>query len=355
LTSHYSFKAFVIFSKIIWKGFSVESEDSIIISIRGVNLVFAVAALLTLLSGVLSGVGHSLQRRSLDSLPELTPIAFFQKHIKLLFAIFTTPLWLLGGFLAVCGALLRWQAFSGADVILLKPLTNVNILVVVVICVWLWGEHIGHFEWIGIGSLLAGVVMLSYAAEERVVVTYDLAWYIISTILSLVFVILLISLGSRSKSSAKDKELFFALGAGILYGIATIFLKAMTVEVLQVLGFFQILNPLCIIILITRMSFWLYVVSSVVAYFLLQCAYSRRRASVALPVNNSLSTFVPIVIAVLVFGDVLFIPFDGLLIFPFSFLRIIGIIAVLAGIIMLRRFQTEFSPTQSPNGSLEKE
>ncbi|MFX1563868.1 MAG: DMT family transporter [Promethearchaeota archaeon] len=311
-------------------------------------MVFAVAALLTLISGVFSGIGHSLQRRSLDALPELTPRAFYQKHIRLLFAIFTTPLWLLGGFLAVCGALLRWQAFSGADVSLLKPLTNVNILVVVVICVLFWGERIGRFEWIGIGSLLAGVVMLSYAAEERVVVAYDVSWYIICSIVSLVFVGLLVALGSSKTSSSHDKELFFALGAGILYGIATIFLKAMTVEVLQVLGFFQILNLVCIFTLITRASFWLYVISSVVAYFLLQCAYSRRRASVALPVNNSLSTFVPIVIAVLVFGDVLLIPLGGLLVFPFSYLHLIGIAMVFVGILMLHRFQADTSLSQKP-------
>lgn len=339
----------------VWKSFSAESENSIPVSFRGVKLVFAIAALLTLISGVFSGIGHSLQRRSLDGLPELTPRAFYQKHIRLLFAIFTTPLWLLGGFLAVCGALLRWQAFSGADVSLLKPLTNINILVVVVICVWFWGEQVGRFEWIGIGSLLAGVVMLSYAAEERVVVSYDVSWYVVSTIVSLVFVGLLVTLGSGKRRSAQDKELFLALGAGILYGVATIFLKAMTIEVLQVLGFFQILNLLCILVLITRTSFWLYVISSVVAYFLLQCAYSRRRASVALPVNNSLSTFVPIVIAVLVFGDVLFLPLDGFLVFPISFLRLIGIAAILAGIILLRRFQTDSPSTQMPTESSEIE
>ncbi|MFX1562993.1 MAG: DMT family transporter [Promethearchaeota archaeon] len=317
-------------------------------------MVFAIAALLTLISGVFSGIGHSLQRKSLDGLPELTPRAFYKKHIRLLFAIFTTPLWLLGGILAVCGALLRWQAFAGADVSLLKPLTNINILVVVIICVWLWGEQIGRLEWIGIGSLLAGVVMLSFAAEERVIVSYDIFWYVTSTIISLVFVGLLVALGSSQRRSAHDKELFFALGAGILYGVATIFLKAMTIEVIQVLGFFQILNLHCIFVLITRMSFWLYVVSSIVAYFLLQCAYSRRRASVALPVNNSLSTLVPIVIAVLVFGDILFLPLDGFLVFPFSYLRLIGIITVLAGIILLRRFQTHSSIVQNFKESSEK-
>jgi multidrug transporter EmrE-like cation transporter len=138
----------------------------------------------------------------------------------------------------------------------------------------------------------------------------------------------------------------FAISSGILYGIATIYLKAMTIEVIQVLGYFSVLDPLSIIILVTRPSFWLYFLSSIIAYFLLQCAYSRRRVSVAFPVNNSLSTLVPIIIAVLVFGDSLLILFNGFIMFPISYLPIIGIIAILIGIILLRRFQG--SPTQSP-------
>ena len=143
------------------------------------------------------------------------------------------------------------------------------------------------------------------------------------------------------------------MSAGILYGIATIFLKAMTLEVILILGGFNILDPSSLLVLATRLSFWLYLSSSVIAYFLLQCAYSHRRASVAFPVNNSLSTLVPIIIAVLVFGDLLLIPVNGLLVFPFSYLRIIGIVAVVLGILLLRRFQnhtTKLSPV-SEQGS----
>lgn len=321
------------------KAFSFPVKKGSQIIHKGCGLVLAIAAFLTIISGILSGIGHSIQRHSLDSLPELTPRTFYQRHIRLLFAIFTTPIWLLGGVLAVAGALLRWQAFSGADVSLLKPLTNINILVVVIIGVILLGEKINLTEWAGIAALLLGVLVISLVAEEHVVIAYNLPWFIISSIICLLLVGFFILIGSQLGRSTREKELFFALGAGTLYGIATVFLKAMTIEVIQILGYFNVLNPLVLLVLISRGSFWLYVLSSVVAYFLLQCAYSHRRASVAFPVNNSLSTLVPIIIALLVFGESLLFPIGGILIFPFSYLRIIGIIAIVLGVLLLRRFQ----------------
>lgn len=299
-----------------------------------------IAAFLTLISGILSGLGHSVQRRSLDALPELTPRALYQRHIRLIYAILTTPLWLFGGILSVLGGLLRWQAFSVGEVSILKPLTNINILVVVLIGVLYLGERVGHWEWGGIAALLGGVVILSIAVEASPTVTYNLPWYISTTIICFFLVIVFALIGSRLHRSTREKELLFAMSAGILYGIATIFLKAMTLEVIQILGGFNVLDPTSLLVLATRLSFWLYLSSSVLAYFLLQCAYSHRRASVAFPVNNSLSTLVPIIIAAVVFGDLLLIPINGFLIFPFSYLRLIGIIAVILGILLLRRFQS---------------
>ena len=317
--------------------------------------LISIAAILTLVSGILSGIGHSIQRYSLDKLPELTPRAFYKHNIRLLLAIFTTPIWLLGAILSVSGAFMRWQAFSMGDVSFLKPLTNINILIVIIVGVLFLGEIIRRFEWIGISSLLIGVFVLSFFAQERFLDTYNLFWYILSTLVCFALVILFTLIGSQLQRTAQEKELMFAISSGILYGIATIYLKAMTIEVIQVLGYFSVLDPLSIIILVTRPSFWLYLTSSIVAYFLLQCAYSHRRVSIAFPVNNSLSTLVPIIIAALVFGDSLLILVGGVIFFPISYLPIIGIIVILLGIFLLRRFQgqpsspvLEATPFESP-------
>ena len=301
--------------------------------------MFVIPALLTLISGILSGIGHSIQRYGLDALPELTPQTFYRRHIHLLLTIFTTPLWLLGGILAVSGAVFRWQAFSMGDVSQLKPLTNINILVVVIVGLLFLHERVGRYEWIGISGLLAGVFILSISAEERIIDVYNLPWYLTSTIVCLILVAVFGFIGSQLGRTSREKELFFAMSAGTLYGIATIFLKAMTIEVIQVLGYFYILDPVSLFVLVTRGSFWLYLSSSVVAYFLLQCAYSHRRVSVAFPVNNSLSTVVPIIISVVVFGDLILIPVGELLLFPYSFIRIIGIATIIIGVLLLRRFQ----------------
>ncbi len=313
--------------------------------------VLAIGALLTLLSGILSGIGHSIQRYGLDFLPELTPRTFFQRHIHLIITLLTTPLWLLGGILSVSGAVLRWQAFSMGDVTLLKPLTNINILIVVIVGVIFLHEKIGRAEWIGISGLLAGVILLSIFTQERIIDTYYLPLYLLSTIICIILVSAFVFIGSKLDQSSREKELLFAISSGILYGIATIFLKAMTIEVIQILGYFNVFDPLALLTLITRISFWMYVISSVIAYFLLQCAYSHRRVSVAFPVNNSLSTLVPIIIAVFVFGDTLLILINGFVIFPLSYLPIIGIIAILISIILLRQFQgtTTQTPLDTPH------
>ena len=231
------------------------------------------------------------------------------------------------------------------DVSLLKPLTNINILIVVIVGVIFLHEKIGRAEWIGISGLLTGVILLSIFTQERIIDTYNLPWYILSTVICIILVSAFVFIGSQLDRSSREKELLFAISSGILYGIATIFLKAMTIEVIQILGYFNVLDPLALLLLITRISFWMYVISSVIAYFLLQCAYSHRRVSVAFPVNNSLSTLVPIIIAVFVFGDTLLILINGFVVFPFSYLPIMGIIVILIGIILLRRFQGKETQT----------
>ncbi len=315
--------------------------------------VISIAAILTLLSGILSGIGHSIQRYGLDKLPELTPRAFYQRHFHLFFALFTTPIWFFGAILSVSGALMRWQAFSMGDVSFLKPLTNINILIVIIVGVLFLGEIIRRFEWVGISALLIGVFILSLFAQERFIDSYNIYWYVISTVICFALVITFALIGSQMNRTTRDKELMFAISSGILYGIATIYLKAMTIEVIQVLGYFSVLDPLSLLILVTRPSFWLYVSSSVIAYFLLQCAYSRRRVSVAFPVNNSLSTLVPIIIAVLVFGDSLLILISGMILFPLSYLPLFGIITSLIGIFFLRRFQGQPAPAALDTKPLE--
>jgi uncharacterized membrane protein len=241
---------------------------------------------------------------------------------------------------------MRWQAFSTGDVSFLKPLTNINILIVIVVGVLFLGEMIRRVEWLGISALLIGVFTLSLFAQERIIDTYNLFWYALSTVICVILVLLFVLIGSRETRTPHEKELFFALGSGILYGIATIYLKAMTIEVIQVLGYFSVLDLLSLLVLVTRPSFWLYLISSIIAYFLLQCAYSTRRVSVAFPVNNSLSTLVPIIVATLVFGDSLFLFINGMILFPLSYFPIFGILAVLFGIVLLRRFQG--SPSSTP-------
>lgn len=301
--------------------------------------MFSLAVILTLISGILSGIAHSFQRKSTDTMPELTPRAFYRQHLGLLKVILTTPLWWLSGILAVMGALLRWQAFAFADISLVKPLVNINILVVLVLCVGVWNEKVGKWEVSGIFSLLAGIVLLSMFAEDRPVFSFNSAFLLLSALACFLIVGCFLFMGSKDEGSLKDKELFFALSAGLLYGTASIFLKAMTIEVWQILGFFQIFDFSVITTLLTRWTFWVYVVCSVVAYFLLMCAYSRRRASIAIPINNSLSTIIPILLAIPIFSDAILLPLEGVIVFPYSFLRLFGILTVLVGVILLRRFQ----------------
>jgi hypothetical protein len=295
--------------------------------------------ILTLVSGVFSGVGHSLQRKSTDQMPELTPRVFYQQHLGLLKVILSTPLWWLSGILAVIGALLRWQAFAFADISLVKPLVNINILVVLALCVGLWKEKIGKWEFTGIVSLLTGIIFLSVFAEDRLVYSFNVAFFLLSALGCFLIVGGFLYLGSKKERRSRDKELFFALSAGVLYGIASVFLKAMTVEVWQILGYFQIFDFSVIITLFTRWTFWGYAICSIAAYFLLMCAYSRRRASIAIPINNSLSTVIPILLAIPIFGDAVLLPLEGHIVFPYSFIRLFGILTVLIGVFLLRRFQ----------------
>jgi len=66
-----------------------------------------------------------------------------------------------------------------------------------------------------------------------------------------------------------------------------------------------------------------------------QVTLSQGRSAVAIPLITSLSVFIPMVAAIFVFGEMMLLPINGQMIFPISYLRVIGTVMILAGTVIL--------------------
>ena len=84
----------------------------------------------------------------------------------------------------------------------------------------------------------------------------------------------------------------------------------------------------------TSITFLMIFFMEISGFILKQLAFIKGRASVIIPITSSLSIIIPIIAAIIVFGEPLIVV-DQVIPF-FSFLRPIGIITILTGVICLQ-------------------
>ncbi|MHA1167024.1 MAG: hypothetical protein ACTSRU_04320, partial [Candidatus Hodarchaeales archaeon] len=147
----------------------------------------------------------------------------FMEQIKV---VLSERYWIIGGLLAIFGWLVYLVALSFYEISLVKPLTNISILVLTICALVIYKEKIKLREWFGVGGLLLSSVLLSISANEKPGKEDMIEIYLIITVIiffALIFPLLTV-FSVFSKSSHKEKfAVPFAIFSGLFYGIGGIF------------------------------------------------------------------------------------------------------------------------------------
>lgn len=282
--------------------------------------------ILALIAASLSGTATSMQKKALARLPQLTFGQFIRELFKVLKQLLSNRVWVLGLLTGMLAWLIYVQAVAIGDLVVVRPLMNANTLVVILIGVTKLKERIHGPERLGIIAMVVGVFLLSYSPQRTGTYLYDF-----SVLLLVVSVLLTVAIAIQLLGRISSKKaLISAITAGLLYSLAEIFTKWMTIE--SGGESVSFLNPLLLVI---SPIFWGLATLTAMSFILKQVTLSQGRSAVAIPLITSLSICIPMVAAIFIFGEMILLPVNGQIVFPLSYLRVIGTAMIVAGTVIL--------------------
>ena len=185
-------------------------------------------------------------------------------------------------------------------------------------------EHITKRELLGIISMISGVILTSMYVSEKST-ELNQGSMIFFSVIFIGLSILFISI-SLLKRDQKQDEYFLTIVSGILFSLGIIYNNA-----IYIYGSFS----LTLEFLLFNPFVYFLIISYFFAFFIGQIAYARGRMVMTAPIANIIGMGLPILGGIFIFNEQIFVLFEGSLIFPLSFLKLIGIFLVLIGILII--------------------
>ena len=292
-----------------------------------------IVVLLSLLSAVLVGISVAMERKGLSTLPEITPGESARRPLKVILMLVFCRLWLAGWIIAQIGWAFAVQAFHIGDFNVVKTLSSLSIVVATLLCVRLLNEKLNPMEELGIFLVTIGTLCVSLESGVTKPGSVDYNAFILFNGIALALAFSLIVVNSiRSKKSGKPSwEAASATAAGIFYSVSSLFQYLATYGSQGGQNQFNLFSLDSWLTYLLNVPFILGYAIILLGFFSFQSAMSRGRASIAFPISTSLGIAIPVLGSVLIFGELIIVPIGGIIQFPLSYLRLIGIIITILG------------------------
>ncbi len=286
--------------------------------------------LFAVLSAFLFGVGNLLQKKGLTQLPALNFRDFLKKFIHVIINLLKNFYWLTGMIVGVIAWFLYVEALSVGDLIVVKPIINMNLVVLVFLSVVFLKEKLKKSETVLLSFIIIGVLLLSYDSRVTGAVMVNSEFLIgLIILLTLLTVILnLVNFNNR-------REYTISVSAGLAYGIAEVSTKWLSIQSFMLTPF-----PERILYFFTSPIFWCLALFTVFGFMLKQTALSQSRACVSIPLINALSIIIPVIVSIIIFGEEIILLFSGEFILPFSLFRLAGIIIIIIAVTLMHYSRT---------------
>lgn len=279
-----------------------------------------IAILLTLLASTCMNLGLVLQKRAASE-PGWQLERFY-----------CSPIWCIGMTLLVggYGLFILANSFRAAPISLLQPIFAFGLLVVAVLAVVYLKERFGLLEWWGVALLLTGVVLLGISAEESsrqtaAVYLSRLLLYLggLGTLAAIALLLL------KIYPTRLNREMLYGMLAGVLLGSGYLNTRTLMLARME-----------------ARLAVFLLALVFVVVGLLggltvLQKGFQHGRALIVTAMNLVINQVVVVAGGILCLGESF--PHER---FRFD-ARIGGLIAILAGTLILARFSTGPASGQS--------
>ena len=264
----------------------------------GPGLGIAVAAVAT----TSYNVGLILEKRALRRLPPIDA----RRAVALLRTVLLDPAWMIGFALMSCGLGFQVVALTLAPVSVVQPVIGSGVVILVVLSAVVLRERLGRLE---LGCVLAVVVAISAIALSATGAAGQVghqASGLLITAVALPTCVAAIAVASTSlRTSAHGKHrapaigVAYGLSSGLLYGVATLALKALSGDI-----FHHSARVTDVVLAVLTSPYpYLTVVCSAVALLIFQTGLQRCRVSIVGPVSNITGSIFFLIAGTWLFGE----------------------------------------------------
>lgn len=306
----------------------------------GPGLAIAVAAL----AATSYNVGMILEKRALGRLPPIDARHAF----GLLRTVLLDPAWMIGFALMSCGLAFQVAALTLAPVSVVQPVTGSGVVILVALSAVVLRERLGRLE---LGCVLAVIVAIGAIALSATGAAGKVGHQASGLLIAAVAVptcAVALAVGAASlRTSGYGKHRSPAIGvsygvsSGLLYGVATLALKALSVDVFHQPGHVADL----VLAVLTSPYPYITLACSAVALLIFQTGLQRCRVSIVGPVSNIVGSVFFLVAGTWLFGERLPASPAGLL------LRLGGILTAGIAVTLLARNPARTQTIAVPGGN----
>jgi drug/metabolite transporter (DMT)-like permease len=250
-------------------------------------------ALLACASTICFNSGLVIEKRALLRLPEIHAA----RGLHMLRTLASSPLWLLGFMSSLAGLGLQVLALSRAPLSVVQPILAAGIVWLLLLSHFVLHEHLGRRELGGVAVVVVAILCVGASLDTKAerLGTAASFWRIVLAALPTVALsaVSFVAAGRRSRGSAP----LFGLAAGLMYGVAGLATKGVSV-IVETDGLIKAIPKT-----VASPDLYLLGAFGLIGLMMFQTGLQRGRASVVVPVSNVISTAYPIGVGMVLFGE----------------------------------------------------
>lgn len=295
-----------------------------------------VGLVLALLSTTAYNSGLIVEKQALGRLPALSG----RRVVSLALALLSSPRWLTGFVMMLCGLGLQVLALMFAPVTIVQPVIASGVAIVLILSRLVLREHLGHAEYACVAVMAMSVVLLALSAGGAADVGHRVSGVALAAIAIPSCQLALLAAVSTMRAGARKHRppvtgVAYGIATGLFYGVAALAIKALSGVLLNRHG-------IVAVVIAVLSSPYLYVMAacSAAGLVLFQTALQRCRIAIVAPVSNVLGSMYFIVVGTWLFHERL--PSNPMLLG----LRLLGIVIACCVVVVLSG-QAPASPARS--------
>ena len=221
------------------------------------------------------------------------PMAAGANAIGAIVAWIRDPMWIGGLGVQTAGWAFYLIAVSRVPVSMVAVMGQGGIALFVIASVAILGERASPREWVGIGAIVLGMLMLTLSLRGgEIEGNFEPA-----TLLTFSALLSLAGLVPMAVARMNASGAAAAILSGVAFGLGALFTKAMTFE------FAGGDSAIIVLQIVSNPYVYCMIAANIAGIILLQNSFHSARAIIAMPLSGALSNIVPIVGGMIVFGE----------------------------------------------------